>query len=110
MPNSFCAEGSCPEIVAGKARYCEEHRHLASQQKARAVYDAAFYGRAEWKRLRAAYRKRHPLCARCRRRASEHVHHKIPRRVRPDLSLSWSNLEALCAPCHGKEHALGGAE
>lgn len=107
MPNTFCAGPGCPEIVSGRARYCPEHAHILTAKKRRRTFDPDFYGRAEWKRLRAEYRKRHPLCERCRRAAAAHVHHKIPRRERPELSLSWSNLEALCARCHGKEHGAG---
>lgn len=31
------------------------------------------------------------------------VDHKIPIRVRPDLRLSYENLESQCDPCHGEK-------
>jgi len=73
-----------------------------------------FLNRAAWRKCREWYRKQHPLCERCRAAgryvASAVVHHKIDRRVRPDLAYREDNLEALCEPCHNAEsaHRAGG--
>ena len=52
------------------------------------------------------------LCERCKKQGktvpADEVHHKIkltPANVgRPEISLNWDNLEALCKNCHMKEH------
>ena len=45
-----------------------------------------------------------PLCESCEAQgltvSAEHVHHKLPRKQRPDLALSYANLESLCVACH----------
>jgi 5-methylcytosine-specific restriction endonuclease McrA len=79
---------------------------------ARAAYESAaprqadknFYSSARWRRLRAAYLAEHPLCEDCltkgRTTAAAHVHHREPRKLRPDLAFEWDNLKATCQPCH----------
>lgn len=66
--------------------------------------DNRFYCSTEWRRLRASVLASHPLCEDClktgRTTAAAHVHHKLPRKERPDLALDRDNLEALCQPCH----------
>lgn len=68
-----------------------------------------FLNRAAWRKCREWYRRRNPLCERCRAAGrfvpSAVVHHKIDRRERPDLAYDESNLEALCEPCHNAESA-----
>ena len=52
------------------------------------------------------------LCERCLARGlitpAEEVHHKVkltPQNInRPEVSLNWANLIALCKDCHMKEH------
>ena len=71
-----------------------------------------FYSSQKWIKLRDAYLKQHPLCERCLAAGvssvAEHVHHKIEltedNYKDPNISLSESNLEALCFECHRKEH------
>jgi 5-methylcytosine-specific restriction endonuclease McrA len=67
----------------------------------------AFYTSWEWRKCRAAYLKKQPLCERCGQPATQ-VHHKIkltPDNIRqPSISLSFDNLEALCDFCHQQEH------
>ena len=60
-----------------------------------------FYGSARWRSLRDRFRRTHPLC-RCGR-PGKIVDHVKPRSERPDLALEWSNLETLCAQCHGEK-------
>lgn len=68
-----------------------------------------FYDTPAWRKLRKAYRDIHPLCDECEKHGrvtpSEHVDHVIPRNQRPDLELDWSNLRALCKPCHSRKTA-----
>lgn len=73
----------------------------------------AFYHSSKWQKCRVGYLSTHPYCERCEKNGllvpAEHVHHKqyidTPEKVNdPMLSLNWDNLEALCEPCHSKEH------
>ena len=73
----------------------------------------SFYNSKKWKRCRALYLSVHPYCERCLARGivtpAEHVHHKVyidtPEKVNdPFYSLNADNLEALCEPCHSREH------
>ena len=67
-----------------------------------------FYSGVRWMRLSKAYRRKNPLCERCKAAglvvAAELVHHKAERLEDPRLAYRWSNLEALCNPCHSSHH------
>ena len=58
----------------------------------------------DWQQLSVRFRKENPLCSECERQgvatAAEEVHHKISIADAPWLRLEWSNLMALCVPCH----------
>lgn len=67
-----------------------------------------------WKSLRVAYLREHPLCERCfkegRVTSAIDVHHKKPvedvtvRQAMESRCFDWTNLEALCIPCHLQVH------
>ena len=67
-----------------------------------------FYGSARWRKLRALYLTKHPLCAKCQAQGDTKlasvVHHKQERLDFPALAYSWDNLEGLCASCHTGDH------
>ena len=82
-------------------------------------YAKAFYKSAAWEQTRAAYLKSvGGLCERCLKKGlitpAEIVHHKIyitPENInKPEIILSWDNLEALCQRCHNVEHFSDGQE
>ena len=70
------------------------------------------YNSTAWRKLRIYHLKMEPLCQECLRKgivkAAEHVHHKrspfINGEINWTLLLEDSNLESICAECHGKEH------
>lgn len=67
-----------------------------------------FYKGKAWIKTRAAFMKsKHWICERCGEPAKI-CHHKIyltPKNINdPNITLNWSNLEALCMDCHNKEH------
>ena len=67
-----------------------------------------FYSGKAWRHVRKAYMtSKHYQCERCGGPASI-VHHRIPITAANvndvNVTLSWSNLEALCLECHNKEH------
>lgn len=57
----------------------------------------------QWRKLRDTFMAQHPNCQQigCRSPAAE-VHHRLSVRVRPDLRLSWGNLQSVCRSCHRK--------
>lgn len=75
--------------------------------------DRAFYKSQAWIDCRNAYMtKVNHLCERCKAKGiyepAKIVHHKIhlseANYKDPSISLSFDNLEALCASCHNLEH------
>lgn len=75
-----------------------------------------FYSSPAWKSTRENYMKKAGyLCERCLKKGlynpAEIVHHKTwlnEENIRdPKITLSFSNLEALCRPCHEEEHREG---
>src|SRR5579864_1183035 len=73
--------------------------------------DGRFYASTPWRKLRAWFLVRNPLCADClkagRVTSAAHIHHVKERKERPDLALDPDNLEALCASCHGAKRGEG---
>src|SRR5690606_27192736 len=68
----------------------------------------SFYKSRAWQRCREAYiAYRHGLCERCGA-GGKIVHHKVyltPDNINdPEITLSFDNLELLCATCHQHEH------
>ena len=87
----------------------EYHRPASAAATARAYErarqpDKHFYSSGRWRSLRASFLRSHPLCMDCesagRVTVAQHVHHVEPRKTRPDLAYKWTNLAALCQPCH----------
>lgn len=74
-----------------------------------------FYASSKWRRCRNDYlASKGSLCERClangRIIPADEVHHKIRLTSQnindPNVSLNWSNLEALCEECHRLEHSV----
>lgn len=64
-----------------------------------------FYLSRAWKRIRVHVLLRdNAQCQVCRKRWANTVHHIKPRQDYPELALEESNLEAICAFCHNREH------
>lgn len=76
-----------------------------------------FYSSKAWQTCRNEYAKQaHYLCEECLKhgiyKPGEIVHHKIeldPVNIeRPEIALSFNNLELLCRDCHAKMHEQSG--
>lgn len=64
-----------------------------------------FYKSRLWLDVREqALRRDHYWCQSCNSRPATIVHHKIPRKVRPELELDLDNLESVCDVCHNRDH------
>lgn len=88
-----------------KPREVAERDRRAALDARRPSAEARGYD-ADWRRCRAAYLSVHPFCAAggCSAPATD-VDHILSIRQRPDLRLAWSNLRAMCHPCHSRRTA-----
>ena len=91
-----CTFPGCNAIVRGASR-CEKHPYVRTQRRPDPFLDTG-----RWRGLRAAFLKKHPLCVVCGAEA-KHVDHIVSRKQAPELALEWSNLAAMCIPCHTKK-------
>ena len=75
----------------------------AGKSKPKQTTQEAGYG-WDWRKLSERYRAENPLCEQCQSNgvatAAEEVHHKVSIADAPWLRLEWSNLMAVCVPCH----------
>lgn len=116
-PAKPCAWPGCGVLVQGVS-HCTVHKPLADERRAaqlkrsnqqynkvRDVSDAR-YKQEKWRRLSIYYRRLHPLCVQCelegRVEPSRMVDHIKPSKTHPELFFEWSNLRALCNPCHNR--------
>ena len=65
---------------------------------------------SRWRKVRAAYLRKHPLCVKClangRYVQATVVDHIVPHRGDPALLGNENNFQALCKPCHDKKTGL----
>jgi len=103
-----CRQPGCAALT--QDGWCDEHRRARARRYDQARGSAAkrLYGH-RWRKARAAYLRRHPLCVICeaagRVTASTTVDHIIPHKG--DRALFWdrTNWQALCKPCHDSKTA-----
>jgi 5-methylcytosine-specific restriction protein A len=107
-PRRPCGVTGCPKLAVEGGMYCKEHareiQRTYDRFKRSPDHDKR-YGRA-WKKIRARYVLRHPLCEMCLKEGRltpvEEVHHILP--VSRGGDNSESNLMSLCQSCHTKIH------
>ena len=99
----FCAHHGCSTLISTGA-YCEAHAHdgMASRYGDRGSSAERGYD-AQWRTVREAYMRRHPLCERCEAKGvtevATMVHHKVALRDGGER-LNENNLMSLCFDCH----------
>ena len=101
-PKRPCSYPGCGRLTDGQ--YCDAHRQTAERQYNRYLRDPDTnkrYGRA-WKKIRARFLLRHPLCEQCRQEGrltpAQEVHHILP--LANGGTHDDNNLLALCKSCH----------
>jgi 5-methylcytosine-specific restriction protein A len=66
-----------------------------------------FYNSKAWRQTREHYLSEHPFCEMCEEKnmlsPGHYVDHIQPALERPDLRLSWNNLQTLCISCNAKK-------
>ena len=107
-PKNPCRYPGCPNLCE-RGAYCEAHAEFAPD-RLRGGAQARGYDK-RWRRARAFFLKRHPLCAECQRQnqltPATVVDHIIPHRG--DKLLFWdeANWQPLCKACHDKKTGGG---
>ena len=109
-PKRPCRYPGCKELTDNT--YCDEHAKLMNQHYehfARGYNANDRYGN-NWKRIRAWYVAKHPLCEQCYKEGRyvpvEEVHHIVP--LAEGGTNADSNLISLCKSCHEKIHRQRG--
>lgn len=76
-------------------------------------YAKSFYNSPAWRKCRLGYmQSKNFRCERCGSPAHivHHKQHITPNNIHDtSITLSWSNLEALCQDCHNREHNANNA-
>lgn len=103
-PNIPCKHPGCGRLVPAGTKFCEEHGEL-HRADARTTKEKGYDGR--WRKARARYLKRHPICVRCLKQG-KYVKATVVDHIKPhrgDEQLFWneSNWQALCKSCHDKK-------
>lgn len=106
-----------PPIIGGSSSLIVQQRqHAKRERDSRRGSSTARGYDADWRRLRAAFLFKHPLCLFCeeagRITEAQVVDHIVSFTDRPELRLDWSNLRPLCKDCHdrrtARDQAFGG--
>lgn len=112
-PLKPCAFPACG-VLMRNARYCEKHAKQNQQAKDKAINanrpSAAAQGYGHrWRKARAAYLDKNPLCAQCqseqRVSAAEVVDHIKPHCGDKELFWNRRNWQPLCKTCHSRKTA-----
>lgn len=107
---------SRPPSAAARRQPVAQRAAVKREQDARRGSSTSRGYGADWRRLRDAFLKKHPLCLFCDDvgliTEATVVDHIISFAERPDLRLEWSNLRSLCKECHdrrtARDQAFGG--
>ena len=102
-PPKACSQQPCPKPAVYRGR-CEDHARL--QHKERGTRQERGYD-STWLKLRKQKLAANPFCeikTHCKGMMPDNiaveVDHIITIRERPDLRLTWSNLQSACHACH----------
>ena len=106
-----CRYPGCGAVLATSG-FCPQHRASVHQDygRARRGFDAevGFYQSRQWRVVRAAFLREHPLCGLCSARGglipARVVDHVVPVKDGGARYLA-SNLQALCVSCHNRKTA-----
>ena len=99
-----CRFKNCPALTDSPSGYCEQHEKLISSNYNRfgRTADAKKRYGYQWRKIRAAFLSRNPLCEMCKRQgiftAATEVHHIKP--LADGGTNDFDNLMPLCKSCH----------
>jgi 5-methylcytosine-specific restriction protein A len=103
-PKRPCRQPGCPALSDGP--YCEQHRKLyARETAAQRGYDG------RWRKARALFLRKHPLCVGCLRAKrltpATIIDHIVPHRGDERLFWDEANWQPLCARHHNEKTGSG---
>lgn len=106
-----CNKVGCKEFISTIETYCSKHKNYNYKQYEQVRTSTQegkeykrFYDTKEWKSLRyqvlldAGF-----ICSTCERNEATIGDHIVPTKVRWDLRLIKSNVQAICTECHNKK-------
>ena len=104
MAKKYCATFPCPNLAVDGA-YCQEHKQARAPKET-----DPFYLSVRWRRFRAWYLGKHPLCEQCEREGrgavpAVMVDHIVEIEDGGALT-EEENAMSLCWKCHGIKTAL----
>lgn len=95
-----CSVPGCPNAAVRGSRCAEHAREVRRQgEEGRASATARGYDQ-KWRRIRAAFLKRHTECAECGEPATV-ADHVVP--LSQGGGNDWANLQPLCVTCHNRK-------
>ncbi len=95
-----CNKQGCPNL--SRERYCDDHKQLTnSYDTNRGTAAQRGYG-ARWRKVRAYYLSKHPICVRCNDIATV-VDHVTPHKGNKTLFWDSNNWQSLCVSCHSRK-------
>jgi 5-methylcytosine-specific restriction protein A len=104
LVGKICKSIGCPGFSYEKHGYCTTHADQAPKYTFVKLKERnPIYNTQRWKKLRAFFIKRNPVCNKCKIKTSRVVHHLKEARIFPELAFEMTNLEALCDTCHNRE-------
>ena len=106
-----CRYPGCPAVVP-RPGYCDAHSASMHRDygRARRGFDAevGFYQSRQWRSVRAAFLREHPLCGACgvagRLVPAQVVDHVVPIKD-GGARFEAANLQSLCVSCHNAKTA-----
>ncbi|MCR4627374.1 MAG: HNH endonuclease [Treponema sp.] len=109
MKTKICKKAGCGRAAIAGKDYCERHINNAAvldrkifTKRGKSSQWHSLYESPEWRRRRAAFLKKYPICFICGGKSTI-VDHIIPHRG--DLTLFWdeNNWQPMCQRCHSRK-------
>lgn len=110
MKTKVCAKAGCGRAAVPGKDFCQNHIHLQTEKDKRKIFTKrgkskqwhGLYESAEWRKVRAAFLNKYPICFICGRPATI-ADHIIPHRGDLTLFYSADNLQPMCQSCHSRK-------
>jgi len=110
MKTRVCAKPGCGRTALNGMKYCEKHKNLQNSAENRKIFTQrgksaqwhSLYESQEWRKRRAMFLKKYPVCFICGKPATI-ADHIIPHRGDLTLFYDESNLQPMCQSCHSRK-------
>ena len=100
-PRKYCVKFPCRNLAEQGSSYCGEHKPAPLAKVA-----DSFYLSVRWRRFRAWYIAKHPLCAICAaegRTVAGYIVDHIVELVDGGKPFAEDNAQSLCRACHNRK-------